>query len=161
MGNWQWFGRIHRAVYRATGGRLGGSLIGLDMLLLTTTGRRSGERRTTPMPYFRDGDRYVIVGSNGGADDDPLWWKNLQADPLGEVVIGRDAQPVRAALADPHERSRLWPQLKTWNPNYRRYESRTKRALPVVILSPTAAVDPAASEAPASPRANRDDSHGA
>jgi deazaflavin-dependent oxidoreductase (nitroreductase family) len=136
VANWQWFGRIHRAVYRATGGRIGGNLIGLDMLLLTTTGRKSGLPRTTPMPFFRDGARLVIVGSNGGADGDPLWWKNLQSDPVGEVEIGRDRLKVRAALASDEERAQLWPRLKAWNPNYRRYESKTRRQIPVVVLSP-------------------------
>lgn len=139
MANWQWFGSIHRAVYRATGGRIGGSLVGLDMLLITTTGRRSGEPRTTPMPFYRDEGRLVIVASNGGAEVDPAWWKNLQAEPTAEVEIGRDRCAVRAALATPGERERLWPLLKAWNPNYRRYESRTQREIPVVILTPTPA----------------------
>lgn len=136
MANWQWFGRIHRAVYRATGGRIGGNLVGLDMLLLTTTGRKSGLPRTTPMPFYRDGERLVIVGSNGGADTDPLWWKNLQSDPVCEVEIGRDRRKVRASLASDAERAELWPRLKAWNPNYRRYESKTRRQIPVVLLTP-------------------------
>ena len=136
MANWQWFGRLHRAVYRASGGRVGGRLVGLDMLLLTTTGRKSRAPRTTPMPFFRDGERFVIVGSNGGADHDPLWWRNLQADPRAEIEIGRERRTVTARLADPAERARLWPLLKDWNPNYRRYEARTRREIPVVLLTP-------------------------
>ncbi len=136
MANWQWFGQLHRAVYRATGGRIGGNLVGLEMLLLTTTGRKSGSPRTTPMPFFRDGEHLVIVGSNGGADVDPLWWKNLQADPVGEVEIGRDKLSVQASIANAEDRTRLWPQLTTWNPNYRRYESKTRREIPVILLMP-------------------------
>lgn len=136
MANWQWFGQLHRAVYRATGGRIGGNLVGLEMLLLTTTGRKSGLPRTTPMPFFRDGEHLVIVGSNGGADVDPLWWKNLQADPVGEVEIGRDKLSVQASIANAEDRTRLWPQLTTWNPNYRRYESKTRREIPVILLMP-------------------------
>lgn len=136
MANWQWFGRLHGAVYRATGGRVGGRLVGLDMLLLTTTGRKSRLPRTTPMPFYREGERLVIVGSNGGADVDPLWWKNLQASPTGEVEIGRVRLPVRAELASEEERARLWPLLREWNPNYRRYESKTRREIPVVVLTP-------------------------
>lgn len=135
MASWQWFGRLHRTVYRATGGRVGGRLVGLDMLLLTTTGRRTGHVRTTPMPYYRDGERVVIVGSNGGADVDPAWWKNLQACPEAEVEIGRERLSVRAALATPEERARLWPALKAWNPNYRRYEKKTPREIPVIVLT--------------------------
>jgi len=137
MANWQWFGRLHRGVYRATGGRIGGRLVGLDMLLLTTTGRKSGLPRTTPMPFYRDGERLVIVGSNGGADVDPLWWRNLQASPVGEVEIGRERLTVRAELASTEERARLWPVLSKWNPNYRRYASKTRREIPVVLLTPT------------------------
>ena len=107
------------------------------MLLLTTTGRKSGLPRTTPMPFHRDGERLVIVGSNGGADVDPLWWKNLEASPIGEVEIGRERLSVRAALASAEERERLWPVLTEWNPNYRRYESKTRREIPVVLLTPT------------------------
>ena len=135
MANWQWFGRLHTAVYRATRGRVGGRLVGLEMLLLTTTGRRSGLRRTTPMPVFRDGAHMVIVGSNGGADTDPLWWKNLQQDPRAAIEVrGGHRQRVRARLATPDERARLWPRLTDWNPNYRRYEARTAREIPVVML---------------------------
>lgn len=136
MASWQWFGRLHRAAYRATGGRVGGRLVGLDVLLLTTTGRRTGLPRTTPMPFYRDGDRLVLVGSNGGADTDPAWWKNLQATPEAEVEIGRERLAVRAALATPEDRDRLWPRLKEWNANYRRYETKTTRRIPVVILTP-------------------------
>jgi deazaflavin-dependent oxidoreductase (nitroreductase family) len=136
MAGWQWFGRLHARVFRATGGRIGGRLVGLDVLLLTTTGRRSGLARTTPMPYFRDGERLVIVGSNGGADTDPAWWLNLQSHPDAEVVIGRDRLAVRAALASPEDRARLWPALKRWNPNYARYEKKTPREIPVVLLTP-------------------------
>jgi deazaflavin-dependent oxidoreductase (nitroreductase family) len=136
MASWQWFGQLHRAVYRATGGRIGGRLAGLDMLLLTTTGRRTGQARTTPMPFYREGERLVIVGSNGGADVDPAWWKNLQACPEAEVEIGRERLAVRAALATPEERARLWPALQAWNPNYRRYEKKTSRIIPVVVLTP-------------------------
>jgi len=136
VASWQWFGRLHRAAYRATGGRVGGRLVGLDVLLLTTTGRRTGLPRTTPMPFYRDGDRLVLVGSNGGADTDPAWWKNLQATPEAEVEIGRERLAVRAALATPEDRDRLWPRLKEWNANYRRYETKTTRRIPVVILTP-------------------------
>ena len=134
MANWQWFGTLHRGLLRKTGGRWGKRLVGLDMLLLTTTGRRSGEARTTPMPYYRDGDRFVIVASNGGSDDDPHWWKNLQTDPRGEIEIGRERIAVKARLATSAERARLWPELKAWNLMYRRYETKTTREIPVVVL---------------------------
>jgi deazaflavin-dependent oxidoreductase (nitroreductase family) len=135
MGSWQWFGRIHRFVYRRTGGKLGANLAGLPMLLLTTTGRKSGELRTTPLTCMRDGDEFVIVGSNNGAPTDPAWWLNLQQDPRAEIQTGPDRYSVTARLADGDERKRLWPVLKEFNPAYRRYEEKTAREIPVVVLT--------------------------
>jgi deazaflavin-dependent oxidoreductase (nitroreductase family) len=134
MGSWQWFGRMHRGVYRATGGRIGHNLAGLPMLLLTTAGRKSGEPRTTPLTYMDDGDHWVIVGSNNGGPTDPAWWLNLQADPNAAVQVRDMQHPVRAHLAEGDERARLWPALKTHNPAYARYEQKTTREIPVVVL---------------------------
>ena len=133
---WAWFGDIHRAVYRATGGRIGGHMAGLAMLLLATRGRRSGELRTVPMPFFRDGDDFVIVGSNNGAPRDPAWWFNLRAKPEAEIQVMREHIPVRARLATTEERARLWPLLTAYNSAYLGYEKKTSRLIPVVILSP-------------------------
>ena len=77
MASWQWFGKLHRACYRASGGILGGKLAGLPMLLLSTTGRSSGQLRTIPLPYFRDAERFIVVGSNNGGPRHPQWWLNL------------------------------------------------------------------------------------
>jgi deazaflavin-dependent oxidoreductase (nitroreductase family) len=135
VANWQWFGKLHTSAYRATGGILGGNLAGLPMLLLTTTGRKSGQPRTTPMPYFEDDGRWVLVGSNNGGPRDPLWWLNLQADERAEIQVRRATTRVRAALAAPEERARLWPLLLAFNSPYAKYEKRTTREIPVVILS--------------------------
>lgn len=136
MGSWQWFGRMHRWVYRRTGGRVGANLAGLPMLLLTTTGRRSGAPRTTPLTCMPDGDDFVIVGSNNGGPTDPAWWLNLQADPHAEIQLRRDRHRVTARLATGAERERLWPLLQDFNPAYRRYEKKTEREIPVVVLTP-------------------------
>ena len=136
MANWAWVGRIHRAIYRASGGRVGARLAGLDMLLLTTTGRRSGEPRTQPLACFADGDDWVVVASNAGQDRHPAWFLNLEACPDAQVRIGREAWAVRAHVAEGEERERLWPWLKERNPAYARYEQRTERRIPVVILRP-------------------------
>ena len=136
MASWSFVGRIHRAVYRATGGRLGARLAGLDMLLLTTTGRRSGRRRTQPLACFRDGDHWVVVASNGGQDRHPAWFLNLEARPDARIRIGRQEFAVRARVASGVERARLWPWLQQRNPPYARYERRTERQIPVVILQP-------------------------
>jgi deazaflavin-dependent oxidoreductase (nitroreductase family) len=134
MAGWQWFGRLHRAVYRASDGKLGGRLAGRDMLLLTTRGRRSGELRTTPLSYLGDGDDVVIVASNNGGDRDPAWWSNLEADPAAEVQMGAERYAVRAQRAEGEERDRLWPLLVAYNPPYATYAERTSRPIPVVVL---------------------------
>ena len=137
MANWSWVGHVHRAIYLATGGRVGARLPGLDVLLLTTKGRKTGLERTLPMPYFRDGDDLILVGSNGGQARDPAWWFNLRADPSATVQIGRATVAVRARPATSEERERLWPRLTRENPNYSRYERKTEREIPVVVLTPT------------------------
>jgi len=90
MASWQWFGNLHRTIYRLTNGRVGARLAGRPMLLLTTTGRKSGEPRTTPLSYLRDGDDCIIVASNNGADRHPAWWLNLESSPKGQVKVGRE-----------------------------------------------------------------------
>jgi deazaflavin-dependent oxidoreductase (nitroreductase family) len=124
----------HLALYRATGGRIGGKLGALRVLLLTTTGRKSGRARTAPLVYFEDGERLVIIASNGGAPRDPLWWENLKRTPQATVQIGAESRRVRARLASPEERALLWPRIKGENPAYAGYEKRTRREIPVVVL---------------------------
>ena len=141
MASWSFVGRIHRAVYRATGGRLGARLAGLDMLLLTTRGRRSGQLRTQPLACFRDGDRFVVVASNGGQDRHPAWFLNLEACADARIRIGRRELAVRAEAAAGEERERLWPWLQQRNPPYARYARRTERRIPVVILRPVPDAD--------------------
>ena len=134
MGRWDWVGRLHESIYRKSGGRVGANLGGKPMLLLTTTGRRSGERRTTPLLYYLDGETPVIVASNGGQDRDPAWCLNLRANERAEVRLGQDVFAARGEIAGPEERARLWPLLKAYNKPYRDYEKRTNREIPVVLL---------------------------
>ena len=115
---------------------MGGSLGKAPVLLLTTTGRRSGRARTQPLLYARDGDRYVVIASKGGAPADPLWYLNLRANPAADVTIGRTSQPVRAHDAEGEERSRLWRAMTDLYSGYDRYADRTSRRIPVVVLSP-------------------------
>lgn len=133
---WKRAGRVHTKIYRATGGRVGHNAGQITNLLLTTLGRKSGELRTVPLAYLEDGDSYVVVASNGGADHHPAWWLNLQREPKATIEIGKRKVAVRARLADPQERARLWPKLTELNPFYSRYEQITDRAIPVVILQP-------------------------
>lgn len=133
---WRLTGRVHTAVYRATGGRVGHAAGRITNLLLTTTGRKSGQARTVPLAYIEDAGRWVVVASNGGADRPPAWWGNLRHEPDATVEIGARTVPVRAREATPEERDVLWPRLTTVNPFFARYERITSRRIPVVILEP-------------------------
>jgi F420H(2)-dependent quinone reductase len=126
----------HTALYRLTGGRIGGKMGGLQVLLLTTTGRKSGQPRTVPLVFFEDGERLVVIGSKGGTPTDPLWWENLKKNPEAEVQVGREHRRMRARLASAEERARLWPRVKRENPTYAQYEKRTTREIPVILLQP-------------------------
>jgi deazaflavin-dependent oxidoreductase (nitroreductase family) len=132
------FGGMHSAVYRRTGGKIGGKLGKVPVLLLTTTGRKSGQPRTQPLSYTRAGDGYAVIASKGGAAQHPLWYLNLQASPLAEVTVGRETRKVRARDAQGEERERLWRALADLYPGYDKYANKTNRQIPVVVLDPVA-----------------------
>ncbi len=132
---WARVGRVHGAIYRWSGGRIGMYAGGLSHLLLTTVGRRSGAERTVPLTFLRDDDRLVLVASNGGAERHPAWWLNLEAAPNARVRVGSEEFAVRAAAATGQERDRLWARLTEYNPFYRRYATITARRIPVVVLT--------------------------
>ena len=125
-------------LYRRSGGRLGGKLKGAPILLLDHVGRKSGQARTAPLLYLRDGEDIVIVASRGGSDATPAWWLNLQAHPATTVQIGRERRQVLAREASAEEKARLWPRLVEMYGDYEIYQRRTDREIPVVILSPAA-----------------------
>jgi deazaflavin-dependent oxidoreductase (nitroreductase family) len=129
---------LHRALFRATGGRIGTERAGdgLGTLFLTSTGRRSGKARRNALFYIEDGPDFVVVASNAGDNADPSWWHNLQAAPDAEVMIGSQAIPVRARHAAPEDVVRLWPRLVKANPDYATYREKATRDIPVVVLSP-------------------------
>jgi deazaflavin-dependent oxidoreductase (nitroreductase family) len=124
----------HLKRYLATNGADGHLWNGVPTLLLTTTGRKSGEARTLPLIYGRDGERYVIVASRGGAPDHPGWYKNLVASPVVGLQVAADKFRARAATAKGADRARLWKAMtKIW-PAYDEYQAKTKREIPVVTL---------------------------
>jgi F420H(2)-dependent quinone reductase len=134
------FVKVHVAVYRASGGRLGGRLRkDLPVLLLTTTGRKTGRRRTTPLLYVEEADRYVVVASAGGAPSHPAWYLNLRNNPAATIQVGGRKLAVTAETAGLEERARLWPRLTQMWPQYDDYQAKTRREIPVVILAPSAA----------------------
>jgi len=129
--------KAHATIYERSGGRIG-AWAGLPTLLLSVTGRKSGQTHSTPLVYFEDGDSYVVVGSDGAAKRDPQWWKNLQVNPVGSVRVGRKQFEIKARLAAGAERDRLWEAGKSINPMWAKYQTRTARELPVVVLTPAA-----------------------
>jgi deazaflavin-dependent oxidoreductase (nitroreductase family) len=130
------FTRTHAALYRASSGRIGGRMGKAEQLLLITTGRKSGQPRTTPLVVIPDGERFLFVASNGGAPRHPDWYFNLTANP--EVVIQRGAQrlALRARTATPAERAELWPAVIAVYAGYDNYQKKTEREIPLVICDP-------------------------
>ncbi len=127
-------GSLHNGVYRLTGGKLGGKVGKAPVLLLTTTGRKSGKPRTLPLLYTAAGEGYAVIASKGGAPEHPLWYLNLQASPLAEVTIGAETRKVRARDAEGEERERLWRALTDVYSGYDKYAQKTTRRIPVVVL---------------------------
>jgi F420H(2)-dependent quinone reductase len=132
----KWATKAHTSLYRATGGRVGGRMVGSPVLLLVTTGRKTGRERTTPLLYLEDGGRYAIVASNGGAPKDPVWWLNLRTNPDATVEVGSHKLHVRASEAEGEEKRRLWRRLVGMYPSYEAYRRRTDREIPVIVLEP-------------------------
>jgi deazaflavin-dependent oxidoreductase (nitroreductase family) len=125
---------VHRAIYRLSSGRVPGRAMGCPVVLLTTAGRRTGNRVTTPVYGFPDGAAVVVVASNAGKDRHPSWYLNLRAKPDCEVQIGREIRRARAREATPEERERLWPELVRRYGGYDAYRARTDRSIPVLFL---------------------------
>ncbi|MGH9087250.1 MAG: nitroreductase/quinone reductase family protein [Acidimicrobiales bacterium] len=139
------FYRLHRRIYQLTGGRIGHRSPAGPILLLTTTGRRTGRPRTTPLLYLADPDAdadadtasgsYLVVASNGGRDEPPDWLRNLEVSPDARVRAGRATHPVRADVLRGHRADVLWPRLTAHNPAWRNYQRLTEREIPVVRLT--------------------------
>jgi deazaflavin-dependent oxidoreductase (nitroreductase family) len=128
--------RVHAWIHRITGGKLGGRLLGADVLTLRTTGRHSGQPRDSPVFYLQDAHNYAIVASNAGSPRPPAWWLNLQAQPDVEARVGGTVHTVRARPADEAETAALWPRFVAMYAGYDHYRSIATRTLPVVILEP-------------------------
>ncbi len=129
-------GRLNVPVYRITSGRLMGRVGRIPVLLLTTTGRRSGERRTAPVAFTSDGDDLIVIGSNAGNARAPAWALNLRADPAAEVQVRDDRWPVRARVAEGSERERLWRLANDHYAGFDDYEQLTDREIAVFVLEP-------------------------
>jgi len=127
----RWTGKLNVPLYRLSGGRIGGMLDRTPVLLLTTTGRKSGQQRTAPVAYLADGDRYIVIGSNAGHARVPAWSLNLKANPDSAVEVRRKRIKVRARVAAGEERADLWRKM-----NEQYYAARTDRDIALFVLEP-------------------------
>jgi deazaflavin-dependent oxidoreductase (nitroreductase family) len=128
------FGEEHVRRYRETDGEEGHDWQGTQTLILTTTGRKSGEQRSTPLIYGRSGEEFLIVASNGGAVAPPAWYLNLEANPEADIQVKADRFKVRTRVATPDEKPELWRTMTAEWPAYDEYQKRTDREIPVVVL---------------------------
>ncbi len=129
--------KLNTFLYRSSGGRVFNTwLRGAPIMLLTTTGRKSGQSRTAPLLYLIDGDRVIIVASQGGMSTNPAWYLNLEANAACEVQIGNDRRHMRARRATEDEKADYWPRLTSMYRDFDDYQARTERNIPVMILSP-------------------------
>jgi F420H(2)-dependent quinone reductase len=133
----KWMGRINTWMYRRNGGEgLGGTIQNRPIALLTTTGRKSGEPRVSPLLYLRDDDRVIVGASRGGSDKNPMWYLNLKANAEVSVQIKKEVLNLTARDATDEERAKYWPQLVKMYPTFEDYQSWTDRTIPIVICDP-------------------------
>ena len=121
--------------FRANGGKVGGQFEGASMLLLHTTGAKTGQERVNPLVYQQVGDELAVFGSRGGATTDPDWYRNIVAEPSVTVEVGTETVPMTARITSGEERDRIWEQQKAMAPNFAEYEKTANREIPVVLLS--------------------------
>ncbi len=129
-------GKLNVPLYRLSGGRIGGHVGDGPVLLITTTGRKSGQPRTAPVLYLEDGERLVVIGSNAGHTNEPAWSLNLKANPDAEVEVGRKRRKVRARVAEGEERADLWRKNVEQFDGFDTYKDRTDRDIAVFVLDP-------------------------
>ncbi len=130
------FTGIHVFLYRISGGKIWGKMGGNSVLMLTTTGRKTGKLRTTPVVFTHQNNEYLIAASAGGADKNPTWLTNLQSNPQASILIDGSKIDVKAVIASGEERDQLYELFKAMGPGFIEYENRTTRKIPVVRLQP-------------------------
>jgi deazaflavin-dependent oxidoreductase (nitroreductase family) len=132
----KWMSRVNTWMYTLTRGKRGGTFQKRPVALLTTTGRKTGQPRVSPLLYMREGDRVIVVASQGGREKNPMWYLNLKADPKVSVQIRDTVLDMTARDATPDERGQYWPKLVEMYPNFDVYQSWTDRVIPVVVCEP-------------------------
>ncbi len=129
-------GVVHTSLYKMSGGRLARNMRGSEVVLLTTTGRKSGKQRTSPLFGLADGDNWTLIASQGGHHEHPNWYLNLRDNPEVELQVGSKTMRMRAETAEGGERDRLWSKMGLMYDGYNDYQKLTKRVIPVVVLRP-------------------------
>ncbi len=132
----KWMSRGNAWLYKISGGKRGTTFRKAPVALLTTTGRKTGQPRVSPLLYMRDGDRVILVASRGGTDKNPMWYLNLKADPKVTVQINDQTLALTAREATNEERATLWPRLVEMYPDFEDYQSWTDRRIPIVVCEP-------------------------
>jgi F420H(2)-dependent quinone reductase len=130
----KWVSRLNTWMYRRGGGEgLGGTFQKIPVALLTTTGRKTGQPRVSPLYFLRDGGTVILAASKGGAEKNPMWYLNLKANPKVQVQIKKEVLDLNARDATDEERQKYWPQLVDMYPTYEDYQSWTDRTIPIVV----------------------------
>ena len=133
----KWMSRINAFMYRRGGGDgLGSTFQNIPVALLTTTGRKSGEPRVSPLYFHRDGDVVVVAASKGGSDKNPMWYLNIKTNPKVQVQIKKEVLDLTARDATDEERAKYWPRLVAMYPTYNDYQSWTDRVIPLMVCEP-------------------------
>ena len=138
MADWQWFTKAHRAVFKATDGRIGSSLMGIKMVMMHTVGAKSGQIRSAPVACYPHPEGLLVLASNNGGPKAPAWWYNIQAHPELEVQFGRERRLVHAEEISEEERLKYWDAMAAKNPRINHYWENAQKAynrrVPVVLL---------------------------
>ncbi|MDP7706604.1 MULTISPECIES: nitroreductase family deazaflavin-dependent oxidoreductase [unclassified Mycobacterium] len=133
----KWMSRLNTWMYRRNGGEgLGSTFQKIPVALLTTTGRKTGEPRVSPLYFLRDGNRVIVAASKGGSAKNPMWYLNLKANPKVKVQIKKEILDLTARDATDEERAKYWPKLVDMYPTYEDYQAWTDRTIPIVICDP-------------------------
>jgi deazaflavin-dependent oxidoreductase (nitroreductase family) len=132
----KWLGRANTWIYKRSNGKLGGTMQKAPVALLTTTGRKTGQPRVSPLLYLREGDRVILGASRVGSDKHPLWYLNLKANPEVSVQIKDEVLSLRTRDATTAERAEYWPKMVAMYPNFEDYQSWTDREIPIVVCEP-------------------------
>jgi deazaflavin-dependent oxidoreductase (nitroreductase family) len=133
----KWASRANTWLYRRNNGKgLGGTMQNIPVALLTTTGRKTGQQRVSPLYFHRDGDRVIVAASRGGSDKNPMWYLNLKSNPKVQVQIKDEVLNLSARDATEEERAKYWPKLVEMYPSYDDYQSWTRRVIPLVVCEP-------------------------